>query len=97
MGKPALSDLKAGISTAPVLFAAQSFPELEQLMDRKFKNEGDIDRAVELVGASDGIERTKQLARVHAELAMESALEMSDSVYRDALINLAYKVVSRTK
>ena len=97
MGKPALSDLKAGISTAPVLFAAQSFPELEALMDRKFKQDGDIDRAVELVGASDGIERTKQLARVHAELAMESALEMSDSIHRDALINLAYKVVSRTK
>lgn len=97
MGKPSLSDLKAGLATAPVLFAAESFPELESLMDRKFKNEGDVERAVELVFASDGIERTKELARVHAELAMEAVLEMGNGVHRNALINLAYKVVSRTK
>jgi geranylgeranyl pyrophosphate synthase len=97
MGKPALADLNAGLSTAPVLFAAEDYPELEPMMDRKFKLEGDVERAVELVFASDGIERTKQMARVHAELAMEAALELEPSVHRDALINLAYKVVSRTK
>ena len=52
---------------------------------------------VEFVFESDGIERTKQLARVHAELAMEAVLTLDRSVYRDALINLAYKIVSRTK
>jgi geranylgeranyl pyrophosphate synthase len=97
MGKPALADLNAGLSTAPVLFAAEDYPELEPMMDRKFRQEGDVERAVELVFASDGIERTKQMARVHAELAMEAALELEPSVHRDALINLAYKVVSRTK
>jgi geranylgeranyl pyrophosphate synthase len=96
MGKPALGDLNAGLSTAPVLFAAEEYPELEPLMDRKFKEQGDVERAVELVFASKGIERTKQLARVHAELAMEAALELDGGIHRDALINLAYKVVSRT-
>ena len=97
LGKPALSDLKAGLATAPVLLAAQEYPELEEMMDRKFKSDGDVELATELVFASSGIERTKELARVHAELSMESLLELEGSPYRDALIHLAYKVVSRTK
>jgi hexaprenyl-diphosphate synthase len=97
MGKPALADLKAGLATAPVLFAAERYPELEVMMDRKFKEEGDVECARRLVFESDGIERTNQLARVHAELAMEAALDLDDGTHRDALINLAYKVVHRTK
>ena len=97
LGKPALSDLNSGLATAPVLFASEQFPELEAMMDRKFKSEGDVDRAVELVFKSDGIERTKELARVHSEIAMEALLELDSSIYRDALINLTHKVVSRTK
>jgi len=60
MGKPALSDLHAGISTAPVLFAAEMFPEeIGPLMDRKFTGEVGVERAVEFVGRSDGIVRTR--------------------------------------
>lgn len=96
MGKPALADLKAGLATAPVMFSARQFPELEEMMDRKFANEGDVRRAQQLVFDSDGLEQTKHLARLHAEIAMEALLELDDSVYRDSLINLAYKVVCRT-
>ncbi|KAL3921769.1 MAG: hypothetical protein SGILL_002570 [Bacillariaceae sp.] len=96
MGKPALADLRAGLSTAPVLFAAEEFPELEAMMDRKFKEDGDVETSRELVLQSQGIERTKELARVHAERAMEAVLPWKDSAHRDALINLAYKVVQRT-
>lgn len=91
-------DLKAGLATGPVLFAAEEYPELGPLMDRKFKQDGDLEAAVELVFASDGIERTKQLARVHAELAMDAILEhLQPSKHRDSLIYLAHKVVARTK
>jgi len=96
MGKPALADLKAGLSTAPVLFAAEEFNELEPMINRKFKEDGDVERAKELIFQSEGLERTKDLARVHAEAAMEAALTLGDGVHRDALINLAYKVVQRT-
>jgi geranylgeranyl pyrophosphate synthase len=97
MGKPALADLREGLSTAPVLFAAEEFPQLEAMMDRKFKHDGDVEQAREWVFQSQGIERTKELARVHAERAMGAVLPWADSVHRDALINLAYKVVQRTK
>jgi len=102
LGKPSLSDLRAGLSTAPVLFAAQQHPELLPLMERKFKQEGDVERAVELVHASTGMEQTKELARVHAEMAMDAILESlgpqaAESPHCRALVHLANKVVARTK
>lgn len=42
LGKPALNDLKSGLATAPVLFAAEEQPALKPLIARKFKNEGDV-------------------------------------------------------
>ena len=97
LGKPALADIQAGLATAPVLFAAEEFPELNALIARKFKESGDVNRAVKLVFDSAGMERTKDLARVHAEHAMDAILELKPSLYRDALVQLAYKVVARTK
>lgn len=44
LGKPALNDLKSGVVTAPVLFAAQQQPELCALIKRKFRSSGDVDR-----------------------------------------------------
>lgn len=99
MGKAALADLNAGLATAPVLFAAEKYPnEIFPMMERKFRNDGDVDRAVGLVRETDGIQRTKNLAQVHVELAIESILTaLSPSVYRDALVHLAHRVVDRTR
>lgn len=97
LGKAPLSDLRAGIATAPVFFAAEQQPELEPLIDRKFREDGDVEAALELINRTDGIERTKQLAICHAEIAMNAILPFTPSIYRDALVQLAYKVVARTK
>lgn len=43
LGKPALNDMKSGVATAPVLFAAQQQPQLCTLIKRKFKSYGDVD------------------------------------------------------
>jgi len=97
LGKPALSDLKAGIATAPVLFACEQFPQLDALIERKFSEEGDVEQAKGLVFESSGIERAKEAARVHAEMAMDSVMTLGYSKYRDALVHLSYKVVTRSK
>lgn len=98
MGKPALSDLNAGLATAPVLFAAEMYPnDLNKLIDRKFKEDGDVDTAVDFVRKSDGIQRTKDLAQVHVEIAIEAIEELEQSDYRDSLIHLAHKVIDRTR
>lgn len=99
MGKAALSDLNSGLATAPVLFAAERYPdELNSLIERKFREEGDVCTAVEVLRRSDGIERTKELARVHADLAVEAVMELEGSnAYRDSLVHLAYEVVDRVR
>ena len=71
MGKPALNDLKSGLATAPVLFAAEEYPELSLLIQRRFQNDGDVNLAQKLVFQSRGIERTRELAAEHASLAAE--------------------------
>lgn len=43
LGKPTLNDLRSGLTTAPVLFAAEEFPGLEALVKRKFKSSGDVE------------------------------------------------------
>jgi geranyl diphosphate synthase len=103
LGKPTLGDLKEGIATAPVLFAVEEFPELSELVERRFKHSGDVQLAHELVKKSKGIARTQQLALQHSELAVQAidALPASESSYanhcRRALKELAMRAVKRSK
>lgn len=54
IGKAPLADLKSGLATAPTLFAAEEFPQLTTLINRKFEEEGDIELALDLVQRSQG-------------------------------------------
>ena len=72
LGKPNLNDIKSGVVTAPVLYAAEEHPELIDMIQRKFKADGDVSRANELVFGSKGIERTRKMAEEHCKLAAET-------------------------
>ena len=96
IGKAPLADLKSGLATAPTIFASEEHPKLATLIDRKFDAPGDVDEAFGLVNQSNGLEKTKILARVHAEKAIEAISNLEGSPARDALISLACKVVCRT-
>jgi len=98
LGKAPLADLKSGLATAPVLYAAEEFPDLmEPLIARKFEGVNDVADALAIVQRSTGLQRTKQLAQVHAELAVDIVQrDFVESVARDALISLACRIVTRT-
>lgn len=96
LGKAPLADLKSGLATAPTLFAAEEFPKLLTLIGRKFEGPGDVDEALSLVKQSQGLKKCKELAQIHAELAIEAISVLEPSPARDSLIALACKVVSRT-
>ncbi|CAL8072813.1 unnamed protein product [Orchesella dallaii] len=97
MGKPVAADLQLGLATAPVLFAAQKFPELNPLIERRFSEPDDVAKALELVKKSDGLEETKILAQRYCSEAVRYANFLKPSVYRDDLVLLTEKVVNRTK
>ncbi|KAI7832068.1 isoprenoid synthase domain-containing protein [Kickxella alabastrina] len=91
------ADLELGLATAPVLYAWQEFPELGPLVARKFSVDGDVAKAWELVHRSEGIERTRVLARQYMERAAEALRILPPSSARDALERVAMSVLTRTK
>lgn len=103
LGKPTLGDLREGIATAPVLFAAEEHEGLGALIERRFKNVGDVETAHDWVKRSKGIERTKVLAREHSAEAVRAieSLPPIDCPHamrcRKGLKELAYMAVNRIK
>jgi all-trans-nonaprenyl-diphosphate synthase len=95
LGKPAGSDLKSGNLTAPALFALEEKPYLEALIERKFAQEGDLEKAIALIQASQGIERARALGAYHANQAVEHINELPPSESRQALINMTEYVLNR--
>ncbi|KAF9245663.1 isoprenoid synthase domain-containing protein [Melanogaster broomeanus] len=96
LGKPGSgADLRLGLATGPVLYAAEEYPELEPLIARGFKQDGDVERALSLIHASSGVSRTRDLARAHAEKAREVLRVLPPSEAREALEALTDGVVRR--
>jgi len=97
LGKPAAADLKLGLATAPVLFAARMYPELNALIQRRFSQEGDVKQAFQLVLDSDGLDETRALAKTHCQKAVKALENLKDSEYKTGMINLCDQVINRLK
>lgn len=103
LGKPALSDLKSGLSTAPVLYAARGSPKLRTLAARRFSEPGDVELARDIVAGSDGVAQARQLAEEHADAAAAALQRLPepscDEARRahEALLELTRKVLTRRK
>ncbi|KAF8391018.1 hypothetical protein HHK36_023318 [Tetracentron sinense] len=103
LGKGSLSDIRHGIVTAPILFAIEEFPQLRAVVDRGFDDPTDVDLALDYLGRSRGIQRTRELATEHAEraaAAIDSLPESDDEDVlksRRALVDLTHRVITRTK
>lgn len=98
LGKPALADMSLGLSTAPILYAAQEFPHLEPLVKRRFKEKNDKQTALEALYKSEtAMDKAKELAKFHAQRAVDALLRLPQSESRDALLRLTYVVITRKK
>eukprot|EP00316_Scyphosphaera_apsteinii_P015546 CAMPEP_0119329678 /NCGR_PEP_ID=MMETSP1333-20130426/76454_1 /TAXON_ID=418940 /ORGANISM="Scyphosphaera apsteinii, Strain RCC1455" /LENGTH=395 /DNA_ID=CAMNT_0007338855 /DNA_START=107 /DNA_END=1294 /DNA_ORIENTATION=+ len=96
LGKPGLQDMSLGLSTAPVLYAAEEHPELQALIARKFSDSGDVSTACDIVMRSQGLQKTKELATFHAQAAVDACCSLPASEARDGLIRLCHVVLSRS-
>ncbi len=95
LGKPALADIKSGNLTAPALYALEEKPYLKELIERQFEKQGDLESAIALIQDSNGIERSRNLAAHHAQLAVEHLADLPASLSKQALIDMADYVLSR--
>ncbi|KAF3194217.1 coq1 putative hexaprenyl diphosphate synthase [Orbilia oligospora] len=97
LGKPAQADLKLGLATAPVLFAWEQYEELGPMINRKFSEEGDVEKAWAMVQSSNGLERTRELAESFSRKAIEAISIFPDSEAREGLEQIARKGLTRKK
>ncbi|KAM0893095.1 hypothetical protein ACQ4PT_025348 [Festuca glaucescens] len=103
LGKGSLSDIHHGIITAPILYAMEEFPQLHDVVDQGFDNPANVELALDYLQKSRGIERTKELAREHVNLAIKAIEALPDSddedvlISRRALIDISQRVITRTK
>jgi all-trans-nonaprenyl-diphosphate synthase len=72
LGKSGSSDLKNGNLTAPILFALTESQELQNLIDKEFEDKEDIRYAILLIYQSKGLQKAKDLAEEHIQIAIKS-------------------------
>ncbi|THH09330.1 hypothetical protein EW145_g2087 [Phellinidium pouzarii] len=96
LGKPGGADLRLGLTTGPALFAWEEHAAMGPLIERKFEQEGDVELARDLVRRSSGVDRTRALARAHADKARDVLQLLPESDARRALEALTERVVKRT-
>jgi geranyl diphosphate synthase len=95
LGKPAQADMSLGLATAPILFAAEANPEIKPLILRKFKQEGDVQKAVRLAASTDCVAKAYELADFHAQNGIYALLKLPESDSRDAMLRLLHTVLTR--
>lgn len=96
LGKPVLNDLRQGVITAPVLFAAEEFPQVHTIINRRFSKDGDLDLVVDYVHRADGVAKTRLLARQYAQRAVSVIVDvLPPSEHRSALVNIADFILTR--
>lgn len=103
LGKPVGSDLRAGLTTAPVLFALRQFPELMPMAKRRYSEPGDVEHALDLVRQSSGVDQARDLAAAHARDAAAALDRLPPAsgeaalASRAALETITRKVLTRRK
>jgi all-trans-nonaprenyl-diphosphate synthase len=95
LGKPAGSDLASGNVTAPTLYAMRKNPELAAMISSKFKEEGSLERAIEIVKNGEGIAEAQKLAKFHGNLAKASLEALPESPYKTSLEMMVDHILSR--
>uniref|UniRef100_A0A5K3F412 Solanesyl diphosphate synthase 3, chloroplastic/mitochondrial n=1 Tax=Mesocestoides corti TaxID=53468 RepID=A0A5K3F412_MESCO len=97
LGKPAGgSDLRLGLATGPVLFAAQQFPELEMMLEAKLTSADDQKKAFEFVRDSNGIGQTRMLAEFHFQEAQRQLSHFKATDARECLLQVAATTLQRS-
>lgn len=98
LGKPGYgADLRLGLATAPVLFAAAQFPELNTMIMRRFSKENDVLKAFEFVLKSDGIKETRFLASKYCENAESILNKLKPTEEAEYLKYLIKSIIKREK
>ena len=89
IGKPVGSDLRAGVLSLPVVIGMRETAELKGLFaDGAMRNEGDLNRALELAGRPSVLREARALAATQIASARDLLNTVQPSAFRDSLLVL---------
>jgi all-trans-nonaprenyl-diphosphate synthase len=80
--------------TAPTIFALRAKPELRALIETQFENEGDLQRAIEIVNEF-GLVEAQKLAKREGDIALASLRQLPDSEAKRSLVGMVGYVLER--
>nr|QCI04383.1 Prenyl transferase [Antithamnion hubbsii] len=95
LGKPAGSDLKNGNLTAPLIFALEESPVLYTLVNREFQNDNDINKAITIIKNTQGIQKAKDLAEEHIQIASKITQIMYPNKAIKTLLLISHYILNR--
>jgi heptaprenyl diphosphate synthase len=91
VGKPVGSDIRQGVYTLPLIYAAghsKRKDELVGILKKEAYSEEDISTVINIVRESGGIEYSKRLAERYVSKGLESIGFLKDNMYKKALTDL---------
>lgn len=98
LGKPVASDLRNGIITAPILFAAQEDELVKDLLAQALpRGEEDVEKIIGIVRGGSALQKTQEMAEQHLRQAIEALSFMPPSLINESFAELISSVTSRTK
>jgi len=95
LGKPQGQDLASGNLTAPAIFALKKSPELQELIENEFTEDGDLEEAIELVKSVGGISEAMKFASEEAKKARRAVECLPTSPAKDSLLMMVDYVLRR--
>ena len=95
LGKPAGSDLLNGNLTSPILFALEEKDELYTMINREFNNPEDIQNTIQIIKRTNGIEKAKDLAVEHIQIALTILKKKYPSKANNTLELVSYYIINR--
>lgn len=99
-GKAVGTDLIEGKPTLPVIYAMQDpdkGPRLIELFEKADVTTDDVAEALELIRSTDSVDRCLSKAREYVDEAVGYMDFVPDSIYKDALLDLASYIVRRDR
>ena len=99
-GQAVGTDLIEGKPTLPVIYAMQDpdkGPRLIELFEKADVTTDDVAEALELIRSTDSVDRCLSKAREYVDEAVGYMDSVPDSIYKDALLDLASYIVRRDR